>query len=185
MKKEKKAFQSEGLGFGAGDNKETKKKKECGEDYRAETDTEPAKRQSVGTKIKNSLMDKRSKGFMVRESSENRKRDKCKPAWVETEFCWSNISFDFLFPFFPAQPGSAGKHANVLPAAEGCGRPGQRAYGPPVNRRTRGHGAQPITCISAGFLLASTKLLLILSSLYQEFNLLQKFSPPTPSAFWA
>lgn len=79
MKKEKKAFQSEGRGFGAGDNKETKKK-ECGEDYRAETDTEPAKRQSVGTKIKNSLMDKRSKGFMVRESSENRKRDKCKPA---------------------------------------------------------------------------------------------------------
>ena len=82
------------------------KKKKCAEDYRAETDTEPAKRQSVGIKIKNILMDKRRKGFMVRESSENRKRDKCKPAWVETEFCWSNISFDFLFPFFPAQPGS-------------------------------------------------------------------------------
>ena len=30
MKKEKKAFQSEGLGFGAGDNKETKKKKNVG-----------------------------------------------------------------------------------------------------------------------------------------------------------
>ena len=78
-KKKKKAFQSEGLGFRSGDNKETKKK-ECGEDYRAETDTEPAKRQSVGIKIKNILMDKRRKGFMVRESSENRKRDKCKPA---------------------------------------------------------------------------------------------------------
>ena len=56
------------------------KKKKCAEDYRAETDTEPAKRQSVGIKIKNILMDKRRKGFMVRESSENRKRDKCKPA---------------------------------------------------------------------------------------------------------
>lgn len=29
---------------------------------------------------KDILMDKRRKGFMVRESSENRKRDKCKPA---------------------------------------------------------------------------------------------------------
>lgn len=43
-----------------GSDPETRKwQKERARDYRAGTDTEPAKRQSVGTKIKNILTDKR------------------------------------------------------------------------------------------------------------------------------
>lgn len=61
MKSEKgggeKAFQSE---KGRSSEQETRKgQKECGEDYGAGTDTEAARRQSVGSKIKNILMDKR------------------------------------------------------------------------------------------------------------------------------
>lgn len=55
----------------------TKNKKELGEDYGAGTDTGLARGpSSVGTKIKNILKDKRrrgEKGFMVRESSGNKK----------------------------------------------------------------------------------------------------------------
>lgn len=104
---------------GWGSDQETRKwPKEHGEDYGAGTDTERAKGQSAGTKSKNILMDKRKgKGFMVRESSENKKQDKCKPAWLETEFIllvkhliWFS---PFILPRLPAQILRRGEHANV------------------------------------------------------------------------
>lgn len=117
------------------------------------------------------------KGFSVRESSENKKPDRCEPAQLETEFILgSNISFNFLCTFSPTSQlsfhGGPAAPASLVPFP-----PSLRTAGLTQGRRGPAQG----TAWSSlrHFLQAFScphPLLLIPPSPHQECHLLQKLS---------